>query len=663
MTFRLRLRDWLLANDPAFSRLRQASRITSTIVISVCLLMAFHFIVAALPPAAYGLAVSLSIEGGLAVRDRTPHEQMITRVIAVLASVAMVALASALESHRYLSDVIFLVIIFLAVYGRGYGPRWFAVGMFAFMSYFIGAYLRPTPDQLPALFMGAAISATVAHLVRTRLLPDNRYLDLMRAAASIQRRVDQILVELAETARRPVFTEIDRRRLLTQEERLKEAVLMAESFIPTENRRPEPAPGLASSDLVIDLFDIHLAAESAIVLSFQAMAPATLVDAMLTRDALKIEDEVQRLDGANLKQIETAKALLWLRDVRRWLQRSLAALDESDLQEPTAAHGGVPSTSRFRFSLSDPALRTAIQITLATGIAMLFGLMLSRDRWFWAVLAAFLVFTNTRSRGDTAVKALQRSAGTLFGIVVGIALGTVVAGNFYVILPLSAVCIFLAFYFLAVSYATMTFFVSIVLALLYGLMGVLTPHLLQLRLEETLIGSVAGAAVAFLVFPTRTRTTLDAAIKGWCDTLIALLEDAKKGTAGLSLIAQSQALDRAYRDLAAAAKPLGASWQLVTRPGQVRQTLAVFMGCTYWARIFARRMPEAADGDAPQFVAEIEENLKIAKQVRGNGAAYFYETRRVGAPVERHLPISRDDAQLGLEMISISLRRLHIADV
>ncbi|WFU49242.1 FUSC family protein [Sinorhizobium terangae] len=293
---------------------------------------------------------------------------------------------------------------------------------------------------------------------------------------------------------------------------------------------------------------------------------------------------------------------------------------------------------------------------------MVFGLMLSRDRWFWAVLAAFLVFTNTRSRGDTAIKALQRSAGTLFGIVVGIALGTAVAGNFYVILPLSAACIFLAFYFLAVSYAAMTFFISIVLSLVYSLMGVLTPHLLQLRLEETLIGSVAGAAVAFLVFPTRTRTTLDAAIKAWCNALMALLEDAKKGTSGLSLIVQSQALDRAYRDLAAAAKPLGASWQLVTRPGHVRQTLAVFMGCTYWARIFARRMPNAADGDTAQFVAEIEKNLETAGKVRETGAAYFYETRQVAAPVERHLPISKDDAQLGQEMISISLERLHVAE-
>ncbi|MGH6805271.1 MAG: hypothetical protein ACREEJ_00215 [Ensifer adhaerens] len=106
MEIRSRVRDWLLANDPAFSRLRQATRITATIVSSVCLLMAFHFLVVPLPPAAYGLAVSLSIEGGLAVRDRTSGEQLVTRVITVIVGVSMVALASVLESHRYVSDVV-----------------------------------------------------------------------------------------------------------------------------------------------------------------------------------------------------------------------------------------------------------------------------------------------------------------------------------------------------------------------------------------------------------------------------------------------------------------------------------------------------------------------------------------------------------------------------
>ncbi|MDW9596536.1 FUSC family protein [Sinorhizobium meliloti] len=658
MTFRLRLRDWLLANDPAFSRLRQASRITATVVISVALLIAFHFIATPLPPAAYGLAITLSIEGGLAVRDRTASEQLVTRILAVVTGVAMVTLASALEGYRHVSDLVFLVVIFVAVYGRAFGQRWFAIGMFAFMSYFTGAYLRPSLDQLPALVLGAGISAAIAHLVRTVLLPDDRYRDLLRAIASVQQRVDEILHGIAAAARRPILRAADRRRLHALEERLKEAVLMAESFIATDTRRPAPEPGDVSADLAIGLFDIHLAAESVIVLSLQAMPPAAVVDAVLAHDAGEMERGMQSLGEANVKQLEAARALFWLHTVRDRLNRSLADLEAADLDEPPPAPSPEPPAATARFCLANPALRSAIQITLASGIAMVFGLMLSRERWFWAVLAAFLVFTNTRSRGDTAVKALQRSAGTLAGIVVGLAAASAIGGTVYIVLPLGAACIFLAFYFLPVSYATMTFFVSVVLSLAYSLLGVLTPQLLELRLEETLVGSVAGAAVAFVVFPTKTRTTLDAAIRNWCDKLSELLEEARRGTSGLDLVSRSQALDRAYRELAAAAKPLGVSWQLVTRPGHVRQTLAVFMGCTYWARIVARKMSQ--DPESPNdFAAQIEENLKLASKVRETGADYFYRSRSVAAPVERHLPVSRDDAGLGLEMVAVSLERLH----
>lgn len=111
-----------------------------------------------------------------------------------------------------------------------------------------------------------------------------------------------------------------------------------------------------------------------------------------------------------------------------------------------------------------------------------FGLLLSRDRWFWAVLAAFLVFTNTNSRGDTAMKALSRSLGTVFGIAIGLVLATLISGEPVIAIPVAGICIFLAFYFLQVSYATMTFFISIVLCLVYGMTGVLTLDLLQLRI-------------------------------------------------------------------------------------------------------------------------------------------------------------------------------------
>ena len=94
------LRDWLAANDPAFSRLRQATRVTLTIAFSFSILFVVHIVVVPLPTVAYALGILLSIQGGLTVRDKLPSEQLATRLIGCLVSVAVVSLAAcALRRH------------------------------------------------------------------------------------------------------------------------------------------------------------------------------------------------------------------------------------------------------------------------------------------------------------------------------------------------------------------------------------------------------------------------------------------------------------------------------------------------------------------------------------------------------------------------------------
>ena len=141
------LRDWLLANDPALSRLRIASRVTLTIVISFAILFAIHLFAVPLPTASYGLGILLSIEGGVAVRDKGNAQQLVTRLLGCVASLVVVGIAAALEGHRVLSDLAFLVVIFLAASARVFGARGFAIGMFAFTSYFMGAYFPVGPAE------------------------------------------------------------------------------------------------------------------------------------------------------------------------------------------------------------------------------------------------------------------------------------------------------------------------------------------------------------------------------------------------------------------------------------------------------------------------------------------------------------------------------------
>jgi uncharacterized membrane protein YccC len=652
------LRDWLLANDPALSRFRMASRVTLSIVISFVVLFAIHMFIVPLPTAAYGLGIVLSIEAGVAVRDKGNSRQLITRLLGCLASLVVVAIAAGLESYRVASDLVFLVVICLAALARVYGPRGFAIGMFAFTSYFMGAYFHPDIGQLPLIAIGPVVSALTAPVVRAVLLPDDWRRDLLRSLESVQGRVNQILFKLAALAADKKIEESDRQELRHLEERLKEVVLMAESFI------PRPAGGVfdegsdPAAEFAIQLFDLHLAAESAIVLSQQSLPDFALVHAVIEcRQRRLAEDEASPDEAA----AETRRALLWLGEAK-------GHLAETILRARTTAFAGMapadddPAAAKIDFSFANPLIKSALQITLAAALAMSFGLLLSRERWFWAVLAAFLVFTNTNSRGDTAMRALQRSLGTLLGITIGLGLATLLAGHEEIAIAASVVCIFIAFYFLQTSYATLTFFISIVLCLVYGMMGTLTLNLLALRIEETMIGAVAGTAVAFLLFPARTRGALDAALQKWFDALDALLSATLDGKPRYQLITLSQTLDAAYRDVTVAAKPLGSAWSVVTRPGRIRQTLAIFLSGTYWARIMANSSEQSlAEADRETRKAAISAARKRLPDIASRGSECFFVERKSVTSAARYLPISASGARLGAEMVGGMLARLYPA--
>ena len=651
------LRDWLLANDPALSRLRMASRVTLAIVLSFLILLAIHDLILPLPTAAFGLGIVLSIEGGIAVRDRGNARQLVTRLLGCVASLTIVAVAAGLEDSRFFSDLVFLVVIARASAGRVFGPRGFAIGMFAFTSYFMGAYLRPSLADLPEVAIGPVVSVLVGHLVRAVLLPDDWRRDLLRSLESVRGRINQILFKLAAIAGSAEVGEADRQELRQLEDRLKEVVLMAETFIPRPPAGVFDGAADPAAELAIRLFDAHLAAESAIVLSFQSPPPFALVHAVIEADkAERASYEGMAESIKDRPQSETVRALLWLGEARQQLTQ---AIDEGQ----ASSFSGIDTISEtaqsqpIDFSFANPLLRSALQITLASAIAMGFGLLLSRERWFWAVLASFLVFTNTNSRGDTAMKALSRSLGTVFGIAFGLGLATLISGEQAIAIPVSVVCIFLAFYFLQVSYATMTFFISIVLCLVYGMTGVLTLDLLKLRIGETVIGAVAGTSVAFIVFPTRTRGTLDAALARWFQALRDLLGALGEGKSSFELIALSQKIDACYRDVTVAARPLGSSWSVVTRPGQIRQTLAIFLSCTYWARILAKSydMPNADDNLNRLIAAD----LALIDNAAPRGSACFLIERKASRTTGRHLPLLREGARLGLEMIGSVLERLY----
>ena len=147
-------------------------------------------------------------------------------------------------------------------------------------------------------------------------------------------------------------------------------------------------------------------------------------------------------------------------------------------------------------------------MSVAASLAIVIGELVSPSHWYWAVIAAFVIFAGTNSWGETLTKGWQRLLGTVLGVPSGVLVATLVSGNTTASLVMIFVCLFCAFYFMKVTYSLMTFWITTMLALLYGLLGEFTFGVLLLRIEETAIGAVIGVSVAILVLPTNTRTTI-----------------------------------------------------------------------------------------------------------------------------------------------------------
>ena len=157
--------------------------------------------------------------------------------------------------------------------------------------------------------------------------------------------------------------------------------------------------------------------------------------------------------------------------------------------------------------------RQAVQATAGAGFALVAGQLVSGQRWYWAVGATWWIFVNTASRGETLVRGFRRVLGTVLGIALGLLVAAPLHGDPAATAVLVAAAVFGIFYTAAVSYTWMMLWVTFLAELLYGLLGVLTPGLLALRLAETAVGALGAVLAVLFVLPVTTHLTTDAWIQ------------------------------------------------------------------------------------------------------------------------------------------------------
>ncbi|PBA09514.1 FUSC family protein [Mycobacterium avium] len=629
----------MIGSDPGLLRLRMATRTTAALGLS---LLALWLLTRATgqPLTVALLGVVITMVASRSVNEPDPRQQRITMALLPVPAAVAITAAAVLAPHPVAGDVVFVLIVFAAAYIRRFGARGRALGMVAFMSYFFTLYLRARVSELPWMIGAVAVGTVCTYVMTSHVLPDRPERVLRATIRALRARMAIVIDTTAEAVRTGRLDERRRRRMRARTVRLNETALMVQSQI---EDRADPGtlwPGVTAEQLAPWLLDAELAIEWVATAGRRAAAlgaelpeavRAELVSALTQlgrairlpepgglRDAAsrarRLLDAAtdDRPAGTEVRRLALAiiNAATATADVRAIVDGAAGAAvpDVAGSERPPAA-AGVAAEEPAEQEEEQPAglrptTRQAIQVSVAASLAIITGELVSPARWYWAVIAAFVIFAGTNSWGETLTKGWQRLLGTMLGVPAGVLVATLLTGHEAAALAGIFVCLFCAFYFMTVTYSLMTFWITTMLALLYGLLGQFSFGVLMLRIEETALGAVIGATVAVVVLPTNTRTAIRADTRAFLTSLSALIEACAAAMSGSAASPSEQArqLDRDLQQFRVTAKPLLAGVAGLAGRRGIRRALRIFTACDRYGRALARSSEQyrGSPGPGPQ---------------------------------------------------------------
>ena len=625
-----RAQIWAIGSDPGLLRLRMAVRTTAALG---CSLLALFLLTRATgqPLTVALLGVVITMIAARSVNEPDPRQQRITMALLPVPAALAITAATLLAPHAVASDAVFVVIVFVAVYLRRFGARGRALGMVTFMAYFFTLYLRAGISQLPWLVAAVLVGTVCTFVMSIYVLPDRPNRVLRATIRSLRARMAIVVDTTADALRSGRHDERHRRRMRARVARLNATALLMQTQIEDTEDTATLWPGVSGEQLTPWLFDAELAVEWVAIAGQRALETGSAVAAgMPITTRVELTEALSQLAWAirmpqphGLRRaarcaqrvIDTQSSHPVTDDPGQAAARRLALaiiaaakataevralVEHSAAPPPVSTNGGPDGSDGPEVAAGDeqkpggllPTTRQAIQVAVAGALAIITGELVSPARWYWAVIAAFVIFAGTNSWGETLTKGWQRLVGTVLGVPSGMLVATLVSGDKVASLVMIFVCLFCAFYFMKVTYSLMTFWITTMLALLYGLLGQFTVGVLLLRIEETAIGAVIGVACAILVLPTNTRTTIRNDTRTFLTTLSALIETSIAAMfydgATASPTEQARQLDRDLQQFRVTAKPLLAGVAGLTGRRSIQLSLRLFTACDHYGRNLAR---------------------------------------------------------------------------
>ncbi|GAA3054258.1 FUSC family protein [Pseudonocardia yunnanensis] len=551
------LRTRLTAIDPGLVRLRLAAIGTG----SMALAAGVTALIANQPVTVVLLSAVLAMICVVSVNEPELGRLRVTTALMIVPACVAVAAGTLLAPHHLFADIVFVAVMVTAVYIRRFGPRGFALGMAAFNAYFFTQFLRAAPDQLPWLLLATAVGVASSVLLRGFLFSERPERTLVRQLHAFDARVHDLVGAVVDLfADDPGKLDSDLRDLHRKHARLNETALLVTATANRNESEQSAGSGPTAGDVPLRVLDAELSAERLAVSSerlatagismshdtsrmlldglhgLQAATatgtPNAMVAALLDGAERSVATIVGETHGYGDRVQRVAFAVTRLARAIRTLRCPGEPVSEVSESHPGAApipeYTPSDSSSETTDDTTAPSgmlltTRQAIQVGVATSFAIVAGELLSPSRWYWAVITAFLVFAGTTSRGEVLSRGWGRILGTIGGVIAGMGLALLVSGSQLAALILLFACIFVAIYVVQISPSLLAFWITAVLAILYGLIGQFSVATLVLRIEETALGAALGILASYLILPKRTREAFGEALDEYVDAVDAVL--------------------------------------------------------------------------------------------------------------------------------------------
>ncbi|MFM0608464.1 FUSC family protein [Paraburkholderia sediminicola] len=528
-----RVADRLLVTDPGLVRLHTALRVALacllTGIASIAWTVFHHQPVTLAAP-----GILFAMVAPLFVRDARRPAWFGTLFCLYLCACACFAVAAVLSRYPLAGDAGFLIVMFVGMLVQACGPRALGCAMLGVVCFYLGLYLHPSSFHLAQSLLLSVSGPLMVALVGRVIVP-------MRAAVSFRLAIHTVTLRASRVLAAPGAVNLSA---------LNEAALSLEEQLALLN--PPDAETIRER-----IVEVEVAAGQHAFASAPAHSGAPQASADVLRHAI-----------ARLKEIAH----------RGHGQRASPLLADDA--------SAISLAQRFADLRAKLCWLPATRATTAAFLAMLIGHSLSPERWFWAVITTFVVFLGTRSRADTIYRGAQRLAGTLAGALVSVLLVAPLHNSPLLLVAAMVLCVFGWAYYILSAYAPGVFFITVLVGLVYGELGFAMGPLVELRIEEVLVGCLVSFAVAILMMPLAATQHVEARLGA---VLVALREVVRQAGSAAQTPGTAPAmrkLDRTWHDLRIALKPLQTQRVVVWNPG-VELATGSLLCCLHWARVLS----------------------------------------------------------------------------